>query len=123
MSVSPDYLLCSVKLYRAALNPFRLEELITFDGSMFQLGATLLVKKLCLSPKKKCIIVASPALEAFPVVTQIMSSCSCFDVQMFFPFYDFLLLNDLKDLYQVTFTLLSLRLFRPPIFETSSDSL
>ena len=31
---------------------------------------------------EKRTIVSSPALEAFPIVTQIMSSCSCFDVQM-----------------------------------------
>ena len=49
MSVSPDYVLkwpFAVKLPIAAFKPLRLEEFIKFDGSMFQLGATLLVKML-----------------------------------------------------------------------------
>ena len=35
-----------MKLSRDALKQFRLEELITFGGKTFQLGATLLKKKL-----------------------------------------------------------------------------
>ena len=56
LSVNTDYLLkwpFFVYLSRAALIPFRLEELITFDVKTFQLGATLLTKNKCLSPKKR----------------------------------------------------------------------
>ena len=73
----------SVNLSRAILKPFRLEEFITFDGSIFKLGVTLLTKFMSLC-NEKIIIVSSPALETFPIVTQIMFSCSYFDVQVFF---------------------------------------
>ena len=93
MSVRTDYVLkwpFSMNLSRAAFKPFRLEEFNTFDGNMFHpTRSDSINKKLMSRSNGKFIFVTSPALEAFPIVTQSMSSCSCFDVQLFFTFYNF----------------------------------